>query len=436
MAHAKLKGFSENDVHRLVVTETAHITEQATYNAYEESNVDKYEWIAALESSTCKIEYVINGKTYKGCGGLDGEVFDVGPNSFVPPLHPYCRCTTAPWDELLEKMQFTRWSRDPETGKSVDTHAVKFDEWQEMVGLKSQSANKESEFFVAKLGEHLTKEKMYGVDPEPFLNALNNAPTSLKKAWEKYQHAFKLFDKPDKGAYFSPFGRQVSLPNLKNQVNDQLGFSGKSLSKRKFNTFFHEFGHAMDYEASEKGFASSTIRLENGLTLAESVYNEGQEKLKAMHNQLKKAYLENGKAAGYYEVEGVTTLLFADQRTVSKKEAVSLMLSRLEKLVTDEAKRIQDEYPGLKYNFADTGTITDLYGGVTSGKINNKSAVIAGHSKKYWSKNRQMENIGTEAFAEFSAAIVAGGRELELIKEWFPESLESYYELIDKIGSD
>lgn len=432
----RLKGFTDNDIHRLVITESAYITEQATDLAYDETGVDKIEWIAALEIHTCDTPIEVDGKTYKGCRGLDGQVFTRSRKLLLPPAHPFCRCTTAPWDEILDEIEFSRWARDPVTGKSVDTHAVKFDEWQEMVGLKPQSADKESEFIVAKLGEHLTKEKMYGVDPEPFLNTLNSAPTSFKKAWEKYQHTFKLLDKPDKISYFSPFGRQVSLPNLKNQINDQLGFSGKSLSKRKFSTFFHEFGHAMDYEVSEKGFASSTVRLENGLTLAESVYNEGQDKLKVMHNQLKKAYIENDKSAGRYEVEGVTTLLFADQRTVSKKEVVSLMLKRLEKLVTDEAEKIQDEYPDLKYNFADTGTITDLYGGITGGKINNKSAMVSGHRKKYWAKNKQMENIGTEAFAEFSAAVVVGGRELELIKEWFPESLESYYELIDKIGRE
>lgn len=143
-AKRKLKGFNDNDIHRLVITESAYITEQATFKAYEESGVEKFEWIAALEIHTCEMAIEIGGKTYKGCRGLDGAVFEMGAKILLPPAHPFCRCTTAPWDEILEELRFNRWARDPVTGKSVDTEATTFNEWSEMIGL-NKKAEKPSE---------------------------------------------------------------------------------------------------------------------------------------------------------------------------------------------------------------------------------------------------------------------------------------------------
>lgn len=83
-------------IHRLINTEAGHITERATLKAYRDSNIKKYEYMAALESRTCDV-----------CRALDGKVFEVkdevtGLN--YPLMHPNCRCTTAPWyDELSDK---------------------------------------------------------------------------------------------------------------------------------------------------------------------------------------------------------------------------------------------------------------------------------------------------------------------------------------------
>ncbi|MGX7196740.1 minor capsid protein [Enterococcus olivae] len=211
LAKGKLKDFKDDDIHRLVVTESAYITEQATYSAYEASGIEKYEWIAALESSTCKVDYVINGKTYHGCAGLDGEVFEVGPKNFLPPLHPYCRCTTAPWDEILDQMNFTRWSRDPVTGRSVDTEAATYDEWQEMVGLKREDkkpAAKAKEPWLRaaeaivkdaqlnKRSQELQQAKQASSDHYAKLIELNKQRTELRYKIESAESRYRLDGDP------------------------------------------------------------------------------------------------------------------------------------------------------------------------------------------------------------------------------------------------
>ncbi len=71
---------------RLIRTETNHIHSEADRAAYEEAEVEEYEYMATLDARTCAV-----------CGALDGKIFKVkdaktGVN--YPPMHPNDRCTT------------------------------------------------------------------------------------------------------------------------------------------------------------------------------------------------------------------------------------------------------------------------------------------------------------------------------------------------------
>ncbi|WP_127849711.1 minor capsid protein [Lacticaseibacillus hulanensis] len=112
--------FAEQDLHRLIQTEMAHITEEATYQSYDDSGVEWYEYMATLESRTCET-----------CGHLDMRHFrlsDRVPGGNYPPIHPYCRCTTAAWDSDYPPIG-KRWSRDPETGKRQLVDGMSYKEW-------------------------------------------------------------------------------------------------------------------------------------------------------------------------------------------------------------------------------------------------------------------------------------------------------------------
>lgn len=131
MARLKLQDFSKYQVHRLVLTETAHITEVATLNSYKESGVEKVEWLATLESHTCDV-----------CGALDGKVFEIGKLE-APPRHPYCRCTIVPVtsfdsriDELFAGIDNKRWARNPKTGKGQVIQDMSFGDWKKEVDKK------------------------------------------------------------------------------------------------------------------------------------------------------------------------------------------------------------------------------------------------------------------------------------------------------------
>lgn len=79
---------SESNARRLVRTESAHIHEQATLDAYRECGFTEYQFLATLDRRTSEM-----------CRKLDGKVLPVAeaqPGTNYPPMHPNCRSTTVP----------------------------------------------------------------------------------------------------------------------------------------------------------------------------------------------------------------------------------------------------------------------------------------------------------------------------------------------------
>ena len=112
---------------RLIRTELNYISNKGTMKAYKESGVvDRYQYLATLDSRTSDI-----------CRELDGKIFElkeakVGVN--LPPLHPHCRSTTIPYFEDNEIED--RVARDKDgKGKSYKLGKdVTFFEWVEQYG--------------------------------------------------------------------------------------------------------------------------------------------------------------------------------------------------------------------------------------------------------------------------------------------------------------
>ena len=107
---------------RLIRTESAYVAGQTTAVAYDECGIEKYEYIATLDS-----------RTSEKCSGLDGKIFEmsekeVGVN--YPPAHPHCRSSVAPVIDGLTREGLTRAARDA-NGKSVYVpRDMKYQEWK------------------------------------------------------------------------------------------------------------------------------------------------------------------------------------------------------------------------------------------------------------------------------------------------------------------
>ncbi|MFV0351218.1 MAG: minor capsid protein [Oscillospiraceae bacterium] len=119
-----IMGQSYKNAQRLVLTESAHFHEEATFRAYKAAGVKEYEYQARLSEKTCAV-----------CGALDGKHFAVEERqegSNAPPLHPNCHCITVEHDpeEALD------WIN---SGKEMP-HRMTYEEWAAEQGVKTKAA--------------------------------------------------------------------------------------------------------------------------------------------------------------------------------------------------------------------------------------------------------------------------------------------------------
>lgn len=106
---------------RLIRTETTYATNQAELLAYDELDIDEYEFVATLDTRTSPI-----------CQKLDGKIFktkDAQAGKNLPAMHPNCRSTTIP--HFKDGNPTMRTARD-KNGKRITVPAsMKYDEWYE-----------------------------------------------------------------------------------------------------------------------------------------------------------------------------------------------------------------------------------------------------------------------------------------------------------------
>ena len=129
-----------SNARRLVRTESAFVANDMQARAYEECGADKYRYVATLDNRTSKV-----------CQSLDGQVFavrdrQVGVN--YPPMHPYCRSTTAiVIDEQVEEgLERRRIARNPVTGRNEYVEGnITYPEWAERYNPPPQAPNADNE---------------------------------------------------------------------------------------------------------------------------------------------------------------------------------------------------------------------------------------------------------------------------------------------------
>lgn len=357
----------------LVQTESAHLAEVASQRAMKETGVERWEWLATLETHTCEV-----------CASYDGKEFDIDDaNAPTCPSHPNCRCTTIPVIDGWKSS--ARWQRDPITGEGSVGEDMTFEDWRK----KQEAPIKENKrSFNESISSKLTDKQS-----EFYQSLLVGANKDALAMWDKYNAELTLGSTTESGAHYSPLERRVNM-NIEEDIRG-------SWFAKPGNTFYHEFGHNIDHLANNNdGAITADFRLSNGKTLGETVYSDVQKRVKAIAKEKK------------------LKPLYA--RDDIKKQLASLQ-----------------EKDGTIVS-----SISDLYGGAT----NNQAKSRVGHRSSYWKMNTlqkrymKMTNaqyrdtrLGVEAFAEFTAAALTDEDELNLLKEWLPETYDMYFELIREI---
>lgn len=135
-------------IERLVRTESTYMATSGQLDSYQELGADGVRFVTSLDESTCKT-----------CGPLDGKIYkfdEANPGQTVPPVHPNCRCTLAPWygDGLSDNENKKRTARDPITGKSVDVPDMVYEDWKKIFVDKTK-----------KLADWIDEQKKLKVQP-------------------------------------------------------------------------------------------------------------------------------------------------------------------------------------------------------------------------------------------------------------------------------
>lgn len=108
---------------RIVRTESAYVANAAQAKAYGEAGIERYRFVATLDSRTCEC-----------CAALDGKVFELAkkkPGTNYPPMHPFCRSTTIAdfGDEELAGLE--RRAKDKD-GNTVKVPAgMTYEQWKQ-----------------------------------------------------------------------------------------------------------------------------------------------------------------------------------------------------------------------------------------------------------------------------------------------------------------
>lgn len=113
---------SYNNTRRLVRTEANYVANQLQVEAYKDTSVDRYIYVAILDLRTSEICRDLDKKRFLVSNAIVGENY--------PPMHPWCRSTTIAWmpDQLLKKLQQS--AIDPATGEMITVPGdMTYQEW-------------------------------------------------------------------------------------------------------------------------------------------------------------------------------------------------------------------------------------------------------------------------------------------------------------------
>lgn len=123
-------GASKHNAERLMRTELARVQTAAQKKSYEENGFEEYEFIA--NHDCCPI-----------CAGLDGKHFkvkDMMPGKNASPMHPHCRCASAPYEDDDEYEAWLDYLDKGGTTEEWEKHGKT--SWRKQTGGKDVTGGK------------------------------------------------------------------------------------------------------------------------------------------------------------------------------------------------------------------------------------------------------------------------------------------------------
>jgi hypothetical protein len=190
----------------------------------------------------------------------------------------------------------------------------------------------------------------------------------------------------------------------------------------KYQTFFHEAGHNIDYVASKTPFTpySATYGVEpmaGNSTFVKAIHADVDALVKERAAALKAEFnvAKANKDLAWFQKHDI---YYYDNIKFTKGYAYA-----------DITKELQ------KIDIIARGDVSDIMEGATKGKI---QAGI-GHGEAYWKKHTLFgveKGLATEAFAEMYSCTMSNPASLEQIKKYFPKAYKIFKEMLKEMGKE
>lgn len=403
---------------RLARTESARVQFVAQKNSLIEMDYRFCQWHA--EPSACKIcSDIYRHDTKWGRG-----VYEVD-NVPTVPAHPNCRCgISAYWvDDADNSYKANAKEKVPEENDKIEVQAKPKKSFFNYINSNLE------DYFVKTFGKSNT-----GTYIKEINDTLNNAPEEMQIIWKKASGNFKL-ETTKSGAYYQGLNKTVYINKKSFNAENNMNYY-----QRKFDVFYHEFGHHIDDIFGGEGFTGSHYL--SFQTISEKMDEDIKAYIEAnipkpkieiseYSPDRKKAYIEAYE--GWLKVKKDGTLTKASERM-------------LESYIERDRKRkafheIKSEVKTGDYIKQDYGDLSDMLEGSGAGEY----PLGVGHGPKYWKTSSRLISLtkaeftnyrrGTEFFAEATSATINNPKSLKLIKKYFPSAYDEYLKIIKEVAS-
>lgn len=405
---------------RLARTESARVQFVAQKNSLIEMDYRFCQWHA--EPSACKIcSDIYRHDTKWGRG-----VYEVD-NVPTVPAHPNCRCgISAYWvDDADNSYKANTKKKVPEeNGKIKEEVQVK----PKQSFFNYINSNLE-DYFVKTFGKSNA-----GTYIKEINDTLNKAPEEMQIVWKKVSKDFQL-ETTKGGAFYRGADKTVYINKKSFNATNDMNYY-----ERKFDVFYHEFGHYIDDNLSNRsGILSNHLsfgRIADKIDEDLKAYIEANTtkpkiEISEYSADRKKAYV--GAYDGWLKVKKDGTLTKASERMLEKsieydRRKQAFHKIRLEVITGDYIKQ-------------DYGDLSDMLEGSGAGD----HPLGIGHGPKYWKTSSRLISLtkaeftnyrrGTEFFAEATSATINNPKSLKLIKKYFPSAYDEYLKIIKEVAS-
>ena len=240
-----------SNARRLVRTESAYLSTELNFKAFEEMGLEEYQFLATLDLKTSEI-----------CRKMDLMIFKVKDRRIgvnAPPMHPWCRSTIVAIIDRKFLEGKKRAAIDPKTGKTIYVpRTMTYDEWYkkyvkgdktaetEEKKVKNRSSDrKQHEEYRRVLGDEIPEklgdfQDMKYMDSEKWSKTKSKLASKVRKASTggKRYLPYDSDDKKDVAA--AKEYRKISRRNDAEQIAMNSGMKVEEIQQIKRHIFYNK----------------------------------------------------------------------------------------------------------------------------------------------------------------------------------------------------